>query len=249
MFTITSKAKSLPHPLKAAPTQSLAPGQIFLSADAVATPDLPADRKVVLETTNGGPLELLTSKTAPPVDGPGTYLDVSDLGKLGSAKDGPTLRTYGSHDTWRKIFSRAGIQVGVGTIATLITAAIGLMLALPAVTSTSTVDVAKVKTVLAWTREPLDQLKTSPTPSASELDASRRTVDARITTGGDCLSLLQGDQAPAATVPGVMCTKSSGSDWSAKTAAGVVTTALAVLTAILGLLALTSKYGFQQSPS
>lgn len=249
MLDITSHPTNVLGPVKAAGLQTLPPGQVFISADAAGTSDLSGGQKVVLETTSGGPLELLASKTAPPVTEAGTYLDVSDLGKLGSAKDGPTLRTYGWRDTWRKVRSRAGVQVGVGALATLITAAIGLLVAFTATNPSSTIDVSKVKTVLAWSREPLDQLKTSPAPSASELDASRRTIDARITTGGDCLSLLQGDQAPAATVPGVTCTKSSGSDWSTNTAAGVVTAAIAVLIAILGALALTNKYGFQQSPS
>lgn len=248
MRQITTQPQDVP-PVNVAPALTLAPGHIFVSADNVGTCDLPAGRKVVLATTAGGPLELLTSKTSPPVTAPGTYLDASDLGKLGDARTNPTVRAYGFKDTWRKIRTKAGVILAIGAVATAATAIVGLVLALTAASSPPSVDVAKVRSVLGWARVPLDQLKTNPTPTASTLDASRRTVDAQITTAEDCLVTLQGGQAPPATIPGVTCTPPATSGWSAQTVGGVTTAVIALLTATLGFLSLASKYGFQESPS
>ena len=249
MVAITKKSKSLTGPVQAAPLLQLPPGELFVSADASGTSDLKSGIKVVLETTNGGPLELRTTKASPAVTAAGTYLDASDLGKLGTAKNNPTVRKYGYRDTWRKIRSRAGLQLLIGAIATLATAAVGIVVALNATSPAPTVDVSTVRSVLSWTRAPLDQLTTTPSASAAALDAARRAVDSRITSGEDCLALLTGQQAPPATIPGVKCTAPSTSSWSAQTVGGVVTAVIGALTAILGLLGLSAKYGFRASPS
>jgi hypothetical protein len=123
------------------------------------------------------------------------------------------------------------------------------VLDITAASTTPHVDAAAVHGVLAWTRAPLDHLATVPTPRAATLERARRGIDARITTGDDCLALLQGEQAPPATIPGVKCTAPTSSFWSAQTVGGVITALIGVLTAILGILGLTAKYGFQASPS
>jgi hypothetical protein len=146
----------------------------------------------------------------------GTYLDATDLAKLGTATGSPKIRRYKFRDTWGKIRSRAGAQLAFGAVATLATAIVGVVLAVTAASPAPTVDVATVESVLAWTRAPLDQLRSTPTSSAASLDAARRTVDSRITVGDDCLALLQGEEAPPATIPGVTCTAPSTSSWSAQ---------------------------------
>jgi hypothetical protein len=249
MLQITNKARRLPGPVQVAPALSLPPGQVFVSADAAGTRDLPAGVKVVLATTDGGPLELLTTKASPPVSEPGTYLDASDLAKLGTATADPTLRKYGSGDTWRKIRSRAGAQLAIGAFATLATAVVGVVLALSAASPTPSVDLTTVHSVLAWTRAPLDQLSRTRSRKVDKLDAFRRAVDSRITTGENCLALLQGEQAPPAAVPGIKCTSPSTSPWSAQTVGGLITAVIALMTAILGLVGLTTKYGFQANPA
>ena len=248
MQTLSSEFQPLPGPVKVATLLSLAPGQVFVSADQAGTSDLPGGRRTVLVTKGGGPLELITSNTSPPVTEAGTYLDASDLARLGGAIADPKIREYGMDDTWRKMRSGAGMLLAVGALATLATAIVGLVLALTAPLPAAMPDVATVQDVLAWTTAPLENLRNAPA-NPSKLEASRRRIKDRITRGDDCLALLSGSQAPPSKIPGVKCSPPRTSGWSAQTVGGVITAVIGILTAILGFLAIANKYGFRESPA
>ena len=245
MIALTKSAQPLTgRPIAVAPLLKLSTGHLFVSADSAGTAELPDGQKVVLETDSGGRLELITSNAPISVTAAGTYLDTSDLAKIAGAVANPKIRKYRAKDTRGKIFSNAGLLLLIGAIATLGTAVVGIILAFSGSSDTPTVDAAKASTVLNWARAPLDQVATT-----RDFNVTRREIDMRITTADDCLKILQGDAAPPATIPGVQCTAPSTSTWSAQTVGGVITAALALLTALLGGLGLASKYGFQQSPA
>lgn len=60
---------------------------------------------------------------------------------------------------------------------------------------------------------------------------------------------IEGQHTPALTIPGISCAKASAPWWQKTLTGSLITDGIAVLTALVSIIALRSRYGFQKSPT
>ena len=211
---------------------------------------LEVGQKTVLETPQGQSLELVTKATiGVPVTASGTYLHPDDFGQLGE-REKPTLRLYRLSDSLRKIGTGTGFVLLLAAVLATMTAAAGvvfLIVGQQQTTVSATAD--KAQAVLEWVRQPVRQLDDIPAPTGVELEAERRRLDARINQAGRCLQQLQGHQDQAASIPGITCASVTPPWWKTQAAGSLITAAIALITALMGLATLKNRYGFQKNPA
>jgi hypothetical protein len=229
-----------------APRALLSAGTVYVLKDEGSglTPQLPGGKQALLITI-GGQREVRTIAT--PVvglDAEATYLDESDYIGLGNPGE-PRLRLYGWRDTCNKMFGRQGAMLLASTLAGFLAAAAGLYFAIWGAHPTGAATVAdRAQTALEWVEEPVDRFNAQ-SPGVA---AARRTVHLREVQASRCLDKLGAREAPAATVPGVNCNVESPPWYRSQDSAAWVTLAVGLLTALVAILGLRDKFGFQKNP-
>lgn len=214
----------------------------------VATPQLAKGQQVVLIMPEGGRLELTATQNISVIPNvTGTYLAQSDYAKCADWGDAK-VRLYGWSDTWRKISSGAGVLVLLSTIAPLLTAVVGVFFLIATQPSPSAATVAdRAQTLFAWVRQPADALPLATTGSPAAAD--RQQLEIRVDDASLCLQAIQGHDAPPTSVPGISCAAASTAPWWRTTLTGaLITSGIGALTALLALLNLPRRFGFQRSP-
>ena len=230
--------------------QGLAAGHVYVQPPVPGgiTESLDAGQKAVLKTLDGKTLEVLTTNHIG--GGPvkvGTYLNAADFAKV-TDRTAPTIRLYTWRDSLKKIETWQGAILLATSIFAALTAAVAIayvFLVNPAPTASQTADTAQ--TVLAWVRQPIDQLPSGADQATQA--AAAATVRARADTAVDCLQQVAGNQAPSASIPGVTCSSASPPWWRTASAASLLAGVLAFLTGVLGIFGLQGKYGFQKTPA
>jgi|GEM_PF-3010093 len=212
---------------------------------------LPNGKKAVLETPQDARLELLTTnKIGVTVTAAGTFLNSADLAKV-VERSNPSLRAYSFwRDTLRKATSGAGVLLLLGALAALVTAAAAALYVLlsngePSVGTTAD----KAETLWEWAREPANQLELTGQPTAQQITATRHELDNRVRDAGWCLQRIEGHAAPSVQIPGIDCSPVVTPIWRTSQAGSLITGGIAVITAILGIVNLQGRFGFQKSPS
>ncbi|HET9188078.1 MAG TPA: hypothetical protein VFN80_09000 [Acidothermaceae bacterium] len=99
---------------------------------------------------------------------------------------------------------------------------------------------------MTWVRQPVDGLYSSTSPS--NLHAAAAELQRRASAATLCLQQIQGNQAPAATVPGITCSPVRTPWWRSSDTGVLATGVIAVVTAALGVVSLNGKYGFGKNP-
>jgi hypothetical protein len=225
------------------------PGAVFVATqDGSDYPgQLEGGKHAVLET-NGGRLELTTmSSLRSAVTAPGTYLNQTDVDRLGGAEQNQTLRKYGFRDTIGKAFGGAGAILLIVTLLGLLAAASGLFLALKGEGSTSAATVAeRSQTLLSWVTEPADQLEGS---DQAKVAAARRALHRREAMAQSCLRSIAGGEASEVKPGGVSCKTDSPPWWKDKERGALLGLAIGLLTTLLGLFGVGEKFGFGKSPA
>jgi hypothetical protein len=248
----STEAGVLPE-LHMAAAGAVAPGEVYVAKreDGALQAQLQDGHKVMLESSGNKKqkAELITCKTVGrTVGAEGTYLNALDFAKFTRRTD-LTLRLYTRRDTARKIFSIAGLVLLLPTVGALITAVAAIFFVWSSQTRPTTVTVdGTAQTVLAWVNEPTIRFDVAHV-KAARLARVHRRLDIRSLRAGWCLRAIEGQQTPAVTIPGVICKPTSAPWWQTTLAGSLITGGIAVLTAIVGIVALRSHYGFQQSPS
>jgi hypothetical protein len=201
---------------------------------------LEAGQEVVL-FTESGKTELRTLGGPPAgkkVRTEGTYVAQADRDSLGEKAAGPKVRLYNKKtDGWKKAKSASAVVLLVTTALGLASLLFGLWLAIGGETGTSAAAVAeRSEALLAWVVEPLDG-------QSDPGEARRRSEEA-----GKCLTVLRGGEAQIVEVGGVGCKTSSPPFWKDKDSGGIVGAFLGLVVALLGVIGVTRKFGFRQTP-
>ncbi|MDH6110107.1 hypothetical protein P3T36_005833 [Kitasatospora sp. MAP12-15] len=127
--------------------------------------------------------------------------------------------------------------------------AVATLIFVPLSQAPPTVIADKSQVLLAWTSEPVSQLDAAEPNDFDPLIARiHQDLDRRAVQVGWCLQKIQGHQAPPATVPGITCASATVPWWRTPQFATLVTVGIALVTAMVSLLALRSRYGFQKRP-
>jgi hypothetical protein len=80
--------------------------------------------------------------------------------------------------------------------------------------------------------------------------ATGSDVQARVDEAGWCLQTIEGHQAPPVNIPGVSCKQATGTEWWQSTLVGsLITGGFGFVAALVGLLSVQARFGFQKSPS
>ena len=223
-------------------------GSVYACDDQLR-PILDEKQRVVLDTPDDQHLELLTRwQVGITVTAGGTYLNPIDNAKL--ARHTGTLRPYVWTDTAGKVFSGPGIVTMLLIAIALATPAATLVLLhfqQPGQDAAVVADMGQ--TLLQWTRQPVDELDLAQPPTSAQVSAARVELNRRVDEATNCLKSVQGHQAPAASIPGVSCSKQNLGFLQDPTTSTLVATVLALITAGLGLAKLWTSFGFQKQPS
>jgi hypothetical protein len=244
---VTDLTKNLVNvpPIRAAHGQPLA-NRIYIVEQDNTAPQVRDGQKAVL-ITDDGYLELITRAT--PIAGltnAGTYLDDSDYAKL-SSRNKPQVRRYRWRDTWRKMLSPKGTRLLLTTALGLLTAAAGIYFAIWGADPTSAATVSdRAQSGLEWVVEPADKFDAQ--AAGTQVADARREVHRRELATSRCLRRLGGGDAPAASVPGILCRPESPPWYRSNDTAAWLTLAAGLLTAVLATFGLTNSFGFQKSP-
>lgn len=203
----------------------------------------------VLETTNGGRLELKTTEDARgQVTAEGTYLSSADMAALGSDVAGPTLRRYGLMDTLAKTRSKAGVVLILVTLIGLLAAIFGLVVAIKGESATTPASAAeRSEALIAWVAKPSETLERSSSPDA--VVSVREDIERRHAAADRCLTVLRGGEGQVSQVAGVKCTANDVVWWKDKDLAALVATIAGALATILGVFGVLAKFGFRKSPA
>lgn len=233
--------------IHAAANNALVAGSVFvlLEENGNLVSSLPDGVHVVLQTPANERLELTTRAAIGALPGvAGTYLNSADAAKI-ARHDAPTLRCYTSRDTWQKVWSPAGRLLLAPAVLALVTAAVGVYFAIVG-TSGGSATAQKAQSLVTWVRQPVDGLTNTTSPSAVE--AASAELQKRASAASFCLQQIQGQSAPAASVPGITCSPERTPWWRSSNTGVLATGVIAVVTAALGMVSLNSKYGFGKNP-
>jgi hypothetical protein len=229
---------------------TLAAGNVYvgLASGNQIVSGLDDNQKAVLQTPGSPGLELRTrSSIGSPVSAPGTYLNTADVDKL-SNRVHPTMRKYGLGDTLRKVGTTAGLVLLGSAVFALTTAVASVVFLVLSEQQPSTTEIAdKAQTVLSWVSEPVERLPRHVNGEARE--AAREMLVERIDAAGRCFQQLQGHETEPATIPSISCSSTRVPWWRASLTGSLAVGVIAIITAALGMVALTGRYGFQRSPS
>jgi hypothetical protein len=241
MISLGTQPVPVPE-VRSAPAGALRRGSVYVlngNADP-PTSQLLDGKRAVLTVANGQAVEVTTRATiGPVVEIAGTYLDGADVAALGVAT-GATLRSYTWRDTAAKIRSRAGLLVLAPAVFALLTAAASVYFALAASGDTGPSTAATAQAAVLWLRQPLDA---APSGTADPSQLGRRLTQVSI-----CLQELAGQPSTGARIPHVDCAAEAVPWYRSSTAGALVTGAIALLTAGIGVIALNGRYGFGKSP-
>jgi hypothetical protein len=195
----------------------------------VLNPDLPDGLHVVLRTDHDEKLELTTRHQISGVPTEeGTYLNAVDLATFNNIAD-PKVRLYTWNDTFAKVRSAAGVVLLLPAVLAVLTAVIGIFFLLSSQGQPSIATVGdRALAVVVWATQP---------------------GAARATQAQSCLLLIEGHQAPAVTIPGVICGPPTTPWWRSTLTGSLVTGGIAILTALVGIFALPSHYQFGKKPT
>jgi hypothetical protein len=218
-------------------------------------PQLEDGKRVVLESASdkNQRAELITCGGNGPIaagviGADGTYLNAVDYAKF-TNRDNLTLRLYTFSDTLGKIVSSAGLVVLLPAIGALLIAVVGIFFLLSSQGQPSaSAAVGTAPTVLAWAGQPAVQLDAAKVSDAQVAQVHQQ-LDTRSREAEWCLQAIEGQQAPAVAIPGVTCAPVSVPWWRRTLTGSLITGGIAVLTGLVGILALRSRYGFQKSPA
>ena len=229
----------------------VAQGGVYVAKAVGSTlqPQLEDGQKAVLESDSDKTqrAELLTRAAfGGMVTAEGTYLNAVDYAKF-TRRDDPTLRLYTIRDSLHKIVQKGGLVVLLLALGALITAVAGVFFVWSSHAQPSPSAVAgTAQTVLAWAGQPADQLDVG--VSAAQITGVHQQLDARSREAEWCLLAIEGQRAPSAAIPGVTCAPGTVLWWRSTLTGSLITGGIAVFTALVGIVALRSKYGFQKSP-
>jgi hypothetical protein len=211
-------------------TSGLAIGHVYVS-DQHGTALLDAGQQAVLQTKQGGRLELLTVSTIGVTPtAPGSYLHASDYATLVGQTE-PTLRLYGSADTLAKLRGASGFLTALTAVLSTLTALIGVFFVWSAMSAPgpSTIN-DRAQALLS-----------------SVAGSGRIPVPAQ--TALSCLKQIRGEGSQQVSVPGVDCTAVSTPWWRQSTWGSLLIGLIGVLGAVAGIVTVASKFGFQKSPA
>jgi hypothetical protein len=176
----------------------------------------------------------------------GTYLNAVDYARF-TRRDDPTLRLYTIRESLRKIKQRGGLVVLLTAFGALITAVAAIFFLWSSHSQpTPSALLGTAQTVLAWADQPVDQLDAG--FSADQIMAVHQQLDTRSRQAQWCLLAIEGQKTPSVSIPGVTCAPVAVSWWRSTLTGSLITGVIAVFTALLGIVALRNKYGFQKSP-
>ncbi len=226
MMEITSSGEKVPG---IRGINGITGGSIYIARRDAAgelTPDLPDGVPVVLSTREGR-LELTTRhKIQGSANEEGTYLSPTDLASLAD-RASPTIRRYTRTDTFAKLWSCAGIGLLLPAVLGILAAVAGLVFLLlsPAQSAApSTRDSAAI----AWAAVP----------------GNARSIKAL-----SCIERIEGQPAPAVTIPGVSCAPPATHWWRSPTFGAVVVAVIALITAGAAIINLPARYRHGRTPS
>jgi hypothetical protein len=226
MITLTKSATQpgqLP-PLHA--SSGLAAGHVYVLDQQEQR--LAADQRAVLQTQQGGRLEVSTSDTiGVQITAPGTYLNATDYATLAD-QDTPTLRLYGYQDTLAKLRAAPGFLTALTALLSVLTALLSVF--------------------FVWSA------MTAPGPTAIN-DRAQALLES-VQSGGNtqaqaavsCLKEIRGSSTQQVSVPGVDCSPVQTPWWRQPTWGSLITGLLGVASAAAGTITVASKFGFQKSP-
>lgn len=249
--TPATGAGALPA-VQAAAAGGITPGSVYVvkTAGDGTKETLQKGKKAVLGSASDKTryAELITRDTfGGTLTADGTYLNQADYDKFGGCAD-PRLRLYTFRDSLRKIGQIGGVVALLPALFALLTAIAGVFFVWSSQAQASVSAVAgTAQTVLAWAGQPADQLDAAGV-SAAEVAAVRQQLDSRSRDAQFCLLAIEGQQAPSVTIPGVTCASATTPWWRGTVAGSLITGGIAVLTALVGIVALRSNYAFQKNP-
>jgi hypothetical protein len=228
---------------------------VAMTENNTLRPQLTDGDRVVLESEadTNQKAELITRGGNGPIDSgtvmqPGIYLNGVNYAKFSNRTD-LTLRLYTERDTLRKIASVTGLVLLLPAAGALIAAVVGIFFLWSSQGQPSTATAAgTAQTVLAWAGQPADQLE-APDVGGAHVAQVHQQLDTRSRDAEWCLLAIEGQQAPAVTIPGVTCAPARVPWWRSTLTGSLITGGVAVLTALTGIVALRSHYGFQKSPA
>lgn len=230
--------------------QGVAPGDVYVrwTIDG-GVQTLEDNKKAVLEShDNTQRAELVTRANlgAGAIEVDGTYLNADDFAKFTNRND-PTLRLYTIRDSLRKVKQRGGLVILLTALGALITAVVAVFFLWSSHAQPSpSALVGTAQTVLAWVGQPADKLDVD--VSSAQVVVVRQQLDTRSREAQWCLLATEGQKTPSVTIPGVTCAPATVPWWRSSFTGSLITGGIAVLTALIGIVALRSKYGFQRSP-
>jgi hypothetical protein len=228
---------------------SVAAGAVYVAktVDGVLQqPQLETGQKAVLEVGSQHAEVKTSAVYNGTVSADGTYLNAVDYAKF-TSRDKPTLRLYTSRDSLHKMMQIPGLVLLLPALGATLTAIAGIFFVWSSQAQPTPSAVAgTAQTVLAWAGQPTDQFDAP--VSAAQITAVHQQLDARSQEAEWCLLAIEGQHTPSVTIPGVTCAPVTVPWWRSALAGSLITGAIAVCTALVGIVALRSKYGFQKSP-
>jgi hypothetical protein len=235
-------------------TQGVPQGGIYVAKmdGGVLQPQLEDGKCVVLQSASDKTqkAELITcaAASASGIEAQGTYLNAVDYAKF-TNRDNLTLRLYTGCDTWRKIASTAGLVLLLPTVGAVLAAAAGIFFLLSSQGQPSaSAAAATAQTVLAWAGQPTVQLD-SVGLSAARVAQVHEELDTRSREAEWCLLAIEGQRTPAVGIPGVTCTLTGVPWWRMTLTGSAIAGGIAVVSALVAIVALASRYSFQKSPA
>jgi hypothetical protein len=232
--------------------QGVPQGGIYVAKmdGGVLQPQLEDGKRVVLRSASDGnqKAELITRAAASGIEAQGTYLNAVDYAKF-TNRDDPTLRLYTGRDTWRKMASTAGLVLLLPTVGAVLAAAAGIFFLLSSQGQPSaSAAAATAQTVLAWAGQPAVQLDAVGL-SAAQVAQVHEQLDTRSREAEWCLLAIEGRRTPALGIPGVTCTPTGVAWWRTTLTGSLIAGGIAVVSALVAIIALASRYSFQKSPA
>lgn len=249
--TPSKGAGVLPSVLAAA-AGGMTPGSVYVvkTAQDGTKVMLQKGKKAVLESASDKTrhAELITRDTfGGTLTADGTYLNQADYDKFGGCAD-PTLRLYTFRDSLKKIGQIGGVVALLPALFALLTAVASVFFVWSSQAEASPSAVAgTAQTVLAWAGQPTGQLDATDV-GAAQVAAVHQQLDSRSRDAQSCLLGIEGQQAPSVTIPGVTCVPATTPWWRTTVAGSLITGGIALLTALIGIVALRSNYAFQKNP-
>ena len=178
-------------------------------------------------------------------DAEGIYLNSAEYNKY---KDGNNIvvRQFTRDDILKKLLKPKGLVLAGTAVMTLLTGATAIGSSYEATPSGIASTQTPQSIVNTWTEEPKILLQ-APNLTTDQVTQVRQLVQAREAVGKQCLQAREGHApAPQESVPGVDCVKPE--PYKTTHFWAWITAVCALITGVLGVIALLQKFGFQQKP-